>query len=212
MRILLVDDQILFQEGLSRLIDAQPDMSVIGGACSVEEAVSKARQLKPDLILMDFSLPDGTGLDATSLILKDLPAVKIVFLTVHEEDDRLFEAIRFGAKGYLLKNIPANELIAYLRGLEHGDPAITPKLTSRILKEFADTSARHEPPPDIVAQLTPRQREILRELKKGATNREIADRLVLSEQTIKNHISRILNLLNLNNRYEAAEFARRHNL
>lgn len=212
MRILLVDDQILFQEGLSRLIDAQPDMSVVGGACSVEEAVKKARQLKPDLILMDFSLPDGTGLDATSQILEDLADVKIVFLTVHEEDDRLFEAIRFGAEGYLLKNIPANELIAYLRGLEKGNPAITPKLTSRILKEFADSAVRHEPAPDIVAQLTTRQREILHELKKGATNREIADHLVLSEQTIKNHISRILGLLDLSNRYEAAEFARRHNL
>jgi DNA-binding NarL/FixJ family response regulator len=158
------------------------------------------------------SLPDGTGLDATSQILNHLPDVKIVFLTVHEEDDRLFEAIRFGAEGYLLKNIPAQELIAYIRGLEHGDPAITPQLTSRILKEFADTSIRHEPPPDVVAQLTPRQREILHELKNGATNREIADALVLSEQTIKNHISRILGLLDLSNRYEAAEFARRHNI
>ncbi len=212
MRILLVDDQILFQEGLSRLIDGQPDMSVVGGACSVQEAITKARVLKPDIILMDFSLPDGTGLDASTVILAEQPAIKIVFLTVHEEDDRLFEAIRYGAQGYLLKNLPAIELIAYLRGLEQGNPALLPRLTSRILQEFAQTSSRHEPAPDAVAQLTTRQREVLRELKMGASNREIAEHLFLSEQTVKNHISRILDQLNLNSRYEAAEFARRYNL
>jgi len=212
MRILLVDDQILFQEGLSRLIDGQPDMTVVGGACSVQEAITKARTLKPDLILMDFSLPDGSGLDATSIILAEQPSIKIVFLTIHEEDDRLFEAIRYGAKGYLLKNIPATELVTHLRGLERGEPAILPRLTQQILREFAQTPSRKDPVPEVVAQLTTRQREILHELKMGASNRQIAENLVLSEQTVKNHVSRILDQLNFNSRHEAADFARRHNL
>jgi DNA-binding NarL/FixJ family response regulator len=212
MRILLVDDHILFLEGLTNLINSQPDMAVIGGAASVRDAVEKARLLKPDLVLMDFALPDGTGLDAAREILAEQPSVMIVFLTVHEEDDRLFEAIRFGAQGYLIKNIPASQLLAYLRGLERGEPAISPRLTAHILHEFSHTSSRKEPPPEGVAQLTARQREVLRELRQGASNRQIAIRLVLSEQTVKNHISRILDQLNLNSRHEAAEIARRYDL
>jgi DNA-binding NarL/FixJ family response regulator len=212
MRILLVDDHILFQEGLANLIDSQPDLTVVGSAFSVRDAVEKAHRLQPDVILMDFTLPDGTGLDATREILAERPSTIIVFLTVHEEDDRLFEAIRFGARGYLLKNIAASQLLAYLRGLERGEPAISPGLTSRILQEFSHTPSPKEPPPEIVAQLTERQRQVLQELRKGASNREIAVRLVLTEQTVKNHISHILTRLNLSNRHEAAEFARRYDI
>jgi two-component system NarL family response regulator len=212
MDILIVDDQVLFQEGLAKLIDGQPDLKVVGGAFSVRDAVEKTRLLKPDVVLMDFMLPDGTGLDATSAILAERPSTHIVFLTIHEEDDRLFEAIRYGAKGYLLKNIPISQLTAYLRGLERGEPAISPKLTAHILREFSQTTARKEPPPDVLSHLTTRQREVLRELRNGASNRQIAHRLVLSEQTVKNHISHILEQLNLNDRYEAAEFARRYDI
>jgi DNA-binding NarL/FixJ family response regulator len=212
MRILIVDDQVLFHEGLTRLIDSQPDLTVVGGAFSVQDAIKKARLLQPDVILMDFSLPDGTGVEATSAILAERPCTHIVFLTMHEEDDRLFEAIRFGARGYLLKNIPASQLIAYLRGLERGEPAISPQLTAHILQEFSHTPSRHDPPPEIVARLTARQRQILRELRNGASNGQIASCLVLSEQTVKNHVSRILDQLNLPNRYEAADFARRYDI
>ena len=212
MRILIVDDHILFQEGLASLIDKQPDLTVVGSAASVEEAVTKACLLAPDVILMDFSLPDGTGLDATRQILARRPSTIIVFLTVSEDDDRLFEAIRFGAKGYLVKNIPGSQLLRYIRGLKDGEAAISPKLTAHILNEFAHTYPRQEPPPEIALQLTTRQRQILRELRTGASNRQIALKLTLSEQTVKNYVSHILHQLDLANRNEAAEFARRYDI
>ena len=202
MRILLVEDHILFQESLGRLLDAQPDISVLGGATSVLEAVVKARQLKPDIILMDFTLPDGTGVEATQAILAEQPAIKIIFLTIHEEDERIFEAIRHGALGYLPKNVTSSRLLAYLRGLEQGEVAIQPEFTARILKEFAHLPPREDVTAESALRLTARQREILRELKTGATNRQIAARLVISEQTVKNHVSRVLKKLNVKSRHE----------
>jgi DNA-binding NarL/FixJ family response regulator len=202
MRILLVEDHILFQESLGRLLDAQPDMSVVGGATSVVQAIVKARQLKPDIILMDFSLPDGTGLEATEVILAELPATKIIFLTIHEEDQDIFKAIRHGAVGYLPKNVTSSRLLDFLRGLERGEVAIQPEFTARILKEFAHMPSRQDLTNEDTSRLTPRQREILRELKTGATNRQIAARLVISEQTVKNHVSRVLKKLNIKSRHE----------
>ncbi|HSL29479.1 MAG TPA: response regulator transcription factor [Anaerolineales bacterium] len=202
MRILIVEDHILFQESLGRLLDAQPDVSVVAGATSVFDAVVKARQLRPDVILMDFTLPDGTGVDATKAILAEQPSIKIVFLTIHEEDDMIFEAIRNGAMGYLPKNVSSTHLLSYLRGLERGEVALQPEYTARILKEFAHLSPRGEITAETRSRLTVRQREILQELKTGATNRQIAARLVISEQTVKNHVSRILKKLNLKSRHE----------
>jgi DNA-binding NarL/FixJ family response regulator len=201
MRILLVEDHILFQESLGRLLDSQPDMSVVGGATTVVEAVLKAREFKPDVILMDFTLPDGTGVNATETILAELPATRIIFLTIHEDDQRIFEAIRHGAVGYLPKNVTSSRLLSYLRGLEKGEVAIQPEFTARILKEFANMPVREGADED-TSRLTPRQREILKELKTGATNRQIAARLVISEQTVKNHVSRVLKKLNLKSRHE----------
>jgi DNA-binding NarL/FixJ family response regulator len=210
IRVLLVDDHILFRQGLTGLLDAQPDFKVIGQASSVQEAIALSRELKPDLVLMDFGLPDGTGLDATLAILAEWPETNIVFLTVHEEDDRLFAAIRSGAKGYLLKNVPIAKLLAFLRGLEQGEAAISQAMTTRILYEFARTEPtrqRHDSPP---TELTTRELEILRELTTGATNRQIADHLVISENTVKNHMRNILAKLNLKNRREVANYAREH--
>lgn len=212
MKILLVDDHVLFREGLSGLIESQPDLSVVGAAATVKEAVAKACALKPDLILMDFGLPDGTGLDATNAILEDCPDMKIIFLTMHEDDQRLFEALRSGAKGYLLKNTSVNELLSFIRGVEKGEAAITRSMASRLLDHFAQTTSLSPSPPAELEILTPRELEILQELDTGATNREIADRLVISERTVKNHVSSILSKLNLKNRHEASRFARRHGL
>jgi DNA-binding NarL/FixJ family response regulator len=212
MRILLVDDHLLFQESLGNLIDAQPEFTVVGGATSVKSAVDEARRLKPDVVLMDFSLPDGTGLDATRAILEEQPTTQIIFLTVHEESEKVFEAIRQGAQGYLPKNIKAVQMLAYLRSIQRGEAAITPALTKRILEEFSKTPSMADPPTEVVSQLTSRQRQILRELRTGSSNRQIAAKLVISEQTVKNHVSRILNQLNFKNRHEAADFARRYNI
>lgn len=202
MRILLVEDHILFQESLGRLLDSQPDMTVVAGATTVQAAIEKARQFKPEVILMDFTLPDGTGLDATRAILAELPSTKIVFLTIHEENEKVFDAIRHGAQGYLPKSVTSSNLLNYLRGLERGEAAIQPEYTARILKEFAQLQPREDLSAESLSMLTNRQREILRELKTGATNRQIAARLVISEQTVKNHVSRVLKKLNLKSRHE----------
>ncbi|RPJ27534.1 MAG: DNA-binding response regulator [Chloroflexi bacterium] len=205
MRILLVEDHILFQESLGRLLDAQPDISVVGGATSMLEAVLKARELKPDVILMDFTLPDGTGVETTQTILGEQPAIKIIFLTIHEDDEKIFDAIRHGAVGYLPKNVTSSHMLAYLRGLELGEVAIPPAFTARILKEFARLPPREDVTAGATSRLTARQRDILRELKTGATNRQIAARLVISEQTVKNHVSRVLKKLNLKSRHELSK-------
>ncbi len=203
MRILLVEDHLLFQESLGRMLDSQPDITVVGGAVSVKDALEKTRQLKPDIILMDFTLPDGTGVEATQTILAEQPAIKIVFLTIHEEDEMVFEAIRHGAQGYLPKNVTSPHLFEYLRGLDRGELAIQPKFTARIIKEFAQLPPKENPiTAEAASKLTRRQHEILRELKTGATNRQIAARLVISEQTVKNHVSRILTKLNVRSRHE----------
>jgi two-component system NarL family response regulator len=212
MRILIVDDHPLFREGLVSLLNSQADFSVVGQAGSVAEAIALAHELGPDLILMDFGLPDGTGLDAIEAILADLPKTSIVFLTVHDEDDRLFAAIRGGAKGYLLKNVPASKLLAYLRAVEDGEAALSGAMTSRVLSEFARLSTAHETDRSVVSELTWREMEVLRQVATGATNREIAKRLVITENTVRNHVSKILEKLDLRNRREAADFARRHRL
>lgn len=170
------------------------------------------RDLQPDLVLMDFSLPDGTGLDATRVILAERPETRIIFLTVHEEDDALFAAIRGGAMGYILKNVSIAELLAYLRNIQMGEAAISPAMAARILEEFSRLSVRQDDEPSQSTELTAREVEVLRELASGATNREIAVRLTIAENTVKNHVRNILTKLHLKNRREAAHYARRRGL
>lgn len=212
MRILLVDDHVLFREGVTSLLRAQPDLELVGEAGSVAEAISLSRELQPDLVLMDFGLPDGTGLDATEAILEDQPDTDIVFLTFHDDDARLFAAIRKGARGYLLKNVSSSELLSYLRGIDRGEAAITPGMTSRILEEFARSRPAERARGPELGELTPREIEVLEEVTTGATNSEIAERLIISENTVKNHVSSILTKLNVENRREATRVAHRRGL
>ncbi len=212
MNVIIVDDHILFREGLVSLFNGKSNFKVVGEAGSVREAIELAREVHPDLILMDFSLPDGTGLDATRAILRVLPETKIVFLTVHEDDSRLFDAIRSGAKGYILKNLPISKLFASLEAVERGEVALTRSMTSRILDRVAGLIPEQEPVPPEAARLTARELEVLQLLERGATNREIATELVISERTVKNHVSNILSKLNLKNRLEAARYARRYGI
>jgi len=214
MKILLVDDHALFREGLASLLDAQPDLSIVGQAACVSEAVEQARALKPDAILMDISMPDGTGIDAAREILAEQPDVSIVFLTVHEDDERLFDAISVGGKGYLPKNISTTELLKMLRGLLHGEAALPRQTTSRILNEFARMKTQ-SPEAEAISEdaaLTPRELEILKLAATGASNKEIAQNLVITESTVKNHMRNILGKLNLGNRREAVAYARRRGL
>lgn len=212
MRVLIVDDHILFREGLSGLLRSQDDMDVVGECGSVYEAIETARQANPDVVLMDFSLPDGTGLDATRAILAEQPAIQIIFLTVHDTDERVIAAMRAGAKGYLLKNLSVSKLLASLRALERGEAAISRTMMARILEEFAQSIPTDSMSPSPLVGLTSREIEVLQELADGISNQEIAARLFISENTVKNHIHKILDKLNLHNRREAIDFARKHRL
>jgi DNA-binding NarL/FixJ family response regulator len=178
----------------------------------VHEGKELAIQHKPDIILMDFSLPDGTGLDATRSILQHLPECKIIFLTVYETDENLFAALRLGAMGYMLKNITGSDLLSSLRALERGEKAISRKMVSSVLDEFSRLRPMHESDSKrkLLERLSPRELDVLREMESDATNLQIAQRLFLSENTVKHHIRNILDKLELDNRREAILFARQY--
>lgn len=212
VKLLLVDDAVLFRESLVNLLHQQPDFTIVGQAGSMAEAVEQAATLHPALILMDFSLPDGTGLEATIQILAEHPEIKIVFLTVHEDDERLFSAIRAGARGYLFKNSHTHELIRTLRGVARGEAGVSRALAVRLLNEFARTPSPSVADPHDKTELTTREIEIVRELARGASNKEIAEKLVISENTVKNHVRNVLAKLHLRSRREIAKYARDHNL
>lgn len=206
MRILVVDDHNLFREGLVSLLSSYPDLTVVGQASTAKGAVEKAVELSPDLVLLDVSLPDRSGIEAISEILSLRPETKIVMLTVYETDNLLLEAVRNGAAGYLLKDIPITKLLVALRGLANGEAALSRKMTARIMKEYQRNKANGVGG-DRMNTLTMRELEILDLIITGATNQEIADRLVLSENTVKVHIHNILEKLHLRNRHEATRYA-----
>lgn len=205
-RVVVVDDHAILRDGIVSILNAQPDFEVVAVADSMASALKVVRDELPDLVLMDYGLPDGTGLEATRQLLELFPQIKIVLLTVHEEDDLLFDAIRSGAKGYLLKNISAQNMLAKLRGLDKGDMALLPDQTNRILNEFAQTKSVSTPDED-VAVLTLRELEVLGLIVNGASNQEIGSRLNISVYTVKNHVHNIIDKLGVNNRREAAKVA-----
>jgi DNA-binding NarL/FixJ family response regulator len=213
-KILLIDDQILFREGLAGLFRSTTDFIVVGAAGSVHEGKELALLHKPDIILMDFSLPDGTGLDATRAIIQHLPDCRIIFLTVYETDENLFAALRLGAVGYMLKNITGSDLLSSLRALERGEKAISRKMVSSVLDEFSRVGPLTESGPrrQLLEKLSPREMDVLREMETEATNLQIAQRLFLSENTVKHHIRNILDKLEMENRREAIMFARQNAL
>jgi two-component system nitrate/nitrite response regulator NarL len=213
VKILVVDDHVLFREGLVSLLKSDDYFNVVGQAGSVHEAINLAHTLRPDLILMDFSLPDGDGAEASTAILAERPECKIVFLTMHDDDENLFAAIRSGAKGYLLKNVPVAKLISSLKSIEKGEAAISRTMTMRLLEEF---SQHHNGVSSEVCNtqsvLSQREVEILREIALGASNGEIATKLFLSVNTVKHHIHNILSKLRLENRRAAILYAQQAGL
>jgi DNA-binding NarL/FixJ family response regulator len=209
MKIIIVDDHILFREGLAAIIRSETDIEIMGHAGSVQEAIELVKTLKPDLVLMDFGLPDGTGVDATRAILKEYPQCKIIFLTMSEEDEHLFAAIRSGAKGYLLKNMRPSKLISTLRSVQQGESALSRSMTLRLMEELARTKESSQTGDPT---LTRREMEVLRELASGVSNQEIASHLFISENTVKYHVHSILEKLNLSDRRDAAIYARERGL
>lgn len=204
--ILLVDDHALFRDGLASLLADQADFEVVGEAQDGEEALEKARELEPDLVLMDIYMRGGDGLTATRRIKEEMPSVKIVVLTISEEDQSLFEAVKSGARGYLLKKTNAQQFLEMLRGVSRGEAPISHSMAAKILDEFARVAPR-DPQPAPGVQLSPREREVLELLTKGATNKEIATALGISENTVKNRLKSILEKLHLENRVQAVAFA-----
>ena len=213
IRVLLADDHALFREGLAGILAAQPDFEVVGEASDGLEALVKAEELVPDLILMDIGMPGCDGLEATRRIKQKLPTVTVVILTVRDEEEKLFQAIKNGAQGYLLKNIRGREMLDLLRGAVRGDAAITPALAGRMLEEFRRLS-RETPfvPEEETADLTDRELEVLSLVAEGATDKEVAKQLCISLHTVKSHMRNILAKLHVSSRKEAARYARHKGL
>lgn len=209
-RILVIDDHVLFRDGLISLFQSTPEFQVVDQAGTVSEGIEKAFLHKPDIILMDFSLPDGTGLDATQAILDEMPECKIIFLTVFETDENLIKAIRLGAKGYMLKNVSSSSLISSLRALANGEIAMSRKMISKVV-EYSRAMPIH-PSQDLLAKLSPREIDILYELQNGYSNAQIAQQLYLSENTVKHHIHSILEKLGVENRRQAGAWAKQMGL
>lgn len=212
LRILLVDDHILFREGIASLVSSRGDMEIIGQAVDGLEALQKAKELKPDLILMDIRMPNCDGLEATRRIKKEWPEARIVILTVSEEDDDLFEAIKSGAQGYLLKNLRPAALFELIQGVSRGEAPISPVLAAKILREFLQATQKSSPPGLTEVNLTDREKQILQYVAQGASNKDIATDLCITEGTVKNHLHNILEKLHLHNRAQAAAYALREGL
>ncbi|MFQ6057297.1 MAG: response regulator [Anaerolineae bacterium] len=212
MRVLLVDDHILFRKGLASLLAAQEDFEVVGEAGDGLEALERARELMPDLILMDITMPVCDGREATRLIMEEMPYVKIVMLTVSDDDRDLFEAIKAGAQGYLLKKLEPEELFEMLRGVSRGEAPISRLMASKILREFSRQTRLQPRGGEPGSALTDREREVLQLVTEGLSNAEIAEALYITENTVKNHLRNILAKLHLENRVQAAVYAVRKGL
>jgi DNA-binding NarL/FixJ family response regulator len=210
MRVLIADDHALFRDSLRSLLAAR-GYEVAGEARNGREAVELAHRLRPDVVLMDLMMPEVDGLAATRLISADLPEVKVVVLTASDDDANLFEAIKSGAQGYLLKDLESGEFFSLLEGVAQGEPALTPALARKLLREFARPAQAGRPAdPDA---LTDREQEVLDLLVQGVTsNRRLASQLGVSENTVKFHVRNILDKLHLHNRAQVVSFALRNRL
>jgi two-component system nitrate/nitrite response regulator NarL len=212
IRILVVDDHALFRKGLISLLSGQRDLQVAGEAANGREALSRARDLMPDLILMDISMPEMDGLEATRRIKQEIPYVRIVILTVSDDDQSLFEAIKAGAQGYLLKKIEPQAFLNTLRQVARGEASISRAMATRLIAEFARQARQSVPAPAAGFGLSQREKEVLELVAKGMSNKEIAATLAITSNTVKNHLKNILEKLHLENRVQAATFALREGL
>ena len=213
-RILLVDDHELFREGLAGLVNAQDDLTVVGQAGDGLEALTLARDLQPDLIVMDINMPICDGLEATRLIREALPEVRIVMLTVHDLDEKLFAAIKAGANGYMLKDTSSGAFLLGVRSALGGEARLPPKLAASLLNAYAQLAKQPstQVPTEENPDLTPRELEVLNMIAVGASNLEISDQLCISVHTTKSHVRSILGKLHTVNRRQAARLAAQRGL
>jgi len=213
IRVLIADDQALFRRGLYVVLGTEDGIEVVGEAENGEEAVSKSEELAPDVVLMDVRMPKVNGIDAARTIRGIAPTTKILMLTVSDEEDDLYEAIKAGANGYLLKEISVEEVAEAIRAVVQGQSLISPSMASKLLTEFNTLVKKAEEKQQFPAPaLTSRELEVLRLVAKGMSNREIADQLYISENTVKNHVRNILEKLHLHSRMQAVMYAVREQL
>ena len=211
-RILIADDQALVRGGLRMILEAQPDLEVVGEAVNGRQALQQARELSPDLVLMDVRMPELDGLETTRRLLDRDPSAKVIVLTTFDLDDYVYEAIRAGASGFLLKSTPPQQLIAGIRTVMAGDALLAPEITRRLLDRFVARPPRPTGIPPDFADLSGRELEVLRLIADGRSNAEIAADLFISEATVKTHVTHILTKLRLRDRVQAVALAYRTGL
>lgn len=215
VKVLVVDDHTLFRKGIINLLQAQSGIEVVGEAKDGREGIALARQLRPDVILMDVQMPGCNGIEATGAIRQELPEARIIMLTVSEQDEDLFSAIKAGARGYLLKSVEPDHLLKAIDLLMKGEAVIPHNMASKLLTEFSAIANKPASKTDASGDyqlLTNREKEILQTLSNGASNKEIANALNISEHTVKIHLKNILKKLQVNNRLQAAVYAHRQGL
>ncbi len=210
IRILIADDHEVVRIGLAALLDAQEGFSVVARAGSGDEAVLQARQHRPDVVVMDIRMPNGSGIEACRTITAELPGTPVVMLTSHADSDALFDAIDAGASGYVLKRVGSSELVGAVRTVAGGGSLLDPAVTRRVLDRIRSANRQEEA--GAFVELTEQERRVLAHLADGASNREIAARMGLAEKTVRNYVSSILSKLELESRAQAAAYAIRHRL
>ena len=212
IRLVIAEDETVVRMALAQLLAAEGDIEVVGQAADGEIAVDLARRLKPNVVLTDLGMPKMDGIAATRQIKQETPECAIVVLTIHHDDDHLFAAIKAGASGYVLKDAPLEQAVEAIRAAARGEGFIGPSLVGRVLDEFARVGRLRAAAKEVFAELTRREMEVLELVGKGLRNKDIAERLFLSEKTVKNHISSIFMKLQVNDRTEAALLAAQHGL
>jgi DNA-binding NarL/FixJ family response regulator len=214
IRVLIVDDQELVRTGFRLFLETQPGLAVVGEAGDGEEAIERARELGPDVVLMDIRMPTMDGVEATAKLTSGAiePAPRVLVLTTFDLDEYVFGALRAGAAGFLLKDAPRERLIEAIRVVHSGEALLSPTITRRLIEDFAARSDPIEPPAAVLAELTPREREVLGLVAHGLSNAEIAARLVVTEATVKSHVGAVLLKLGLRDRVQAVVFAYEHGI
>jgi DNA-binding NarL/FixJ family response regulator len=210
MRLVVVDDHEVVRQGLVALLERRKEFSVVGEAGTVEQALAVTQRMKPDLVVMDVRLPDGSGIEACREIRSDMPETRVVMLTSYRDEEAVLSAIIAGASGYLLKQIRGRDLVAALEAIGRGESLLDPAVTERVLDRVRRAASGGEH--DELADLTPQERKILLLVAEGKTNKEIAAEIFLSDKTVKNYVSSILSKLNLQRRAQAAAFVAKHGL
>jgi len=214
IRVLIVDDQELVRTGFRLFLETQPGLAVVGEAGDGEEAIERVRELRPDVVLMDIRMPTMDGVEATAKLTSGAiePAARVLVLTTFDLDEYVFGALRAGAAGFLLKDAPRERLIEAIRVVHSGEALLSPSITRRLIEDFAARSGPIEPPAAVLAELTPREREVLGLVAHGLSNAEIAARLVVTEATVKSHVGAVLLKLGLRDRVQAVVFAYEHGI